>query len=192
VPRAPHVCPWWLGWLLLSPLRRLTQSPARLLGPHVRPGMTVLEPGCGMGYFSLPLARMVGPTGRVVCVDLQPRMIAGLVRRAHKAGLGGRIDAVEGMLDDPRLDGLRGAVDFAAAVYMLHEVPDPEGFLARLGELLRRGARLLLVEPRGHVSAAAFETTVERAVGAGLKEMARPLGLRARAVLFERPAGERA
>ena len=190
-PRATHVCPWWIGWLLLSPLRRLVQSPARLLGPHVRPGMTVLEPGCGMGYFSLPLARMVGPTGRVVCVDLQPRMIAGLVRRAHKAGLGGRIDAVEGTLDDPRLDGLRGAVDFAAAVHMVHEVPDAEGFLVRLGELLGPGARLLLVEPKGHVSAAAFEKTVERAVGTGLKELARPLGPRARAVLLERPAGER-
>jgi 2-polyprenyl-3-methyl-5-hydroxy-6-metoxy-1,4-benzoquinol methylase len=189
--RAPHVCPWWIGWLLLSPLRRLTQNPARLLGPHVRPGMTVLEPGCGMGYFSLPLARMVGPSGRVVCVDLQPRMIAGLIRRAHKAGLGGRIDAVEGTLEDPRLDALRGAVDFAAAVHMVHEVPAPDGFLARLCALLRPGARLLLVEPKGHVSAPAFEKTVERAVGAGLKELARPLGPRARAALFERPAGER-
>jgi 2-polyprenyl-3-methyl-5-hydroxy-6-metoxy-1,4-benzoquinol methylase len=188
-PRAPHVCPWWIGWLLLSPLRRLTENPARLLGPHVRPGMTVLEPGCAMGFFSLPLARMVGSTGRVVCVDLQPRMIAGLVRRARKAGLDGRIEAVEGTLDHPRLDVLRGAVDFAVAIHMVHEVPEPERFLLRLRELLRPGARLLLKEPKHHVSAAAFARTVERALGAGFTEQARPLGPHARAVLLERSAG---
>jgi 2-polyprenyl-3-methyl-5-hydroxy-6-metoxy-1,4-benzoquinol methylase len=189
VPAAPartHVCPWWLGWFLLNPLRRLLQDPVRLLGPHVRPGMTVLEPGCGMGFFSLPLARMVGPAGRVVCVDLQPRMIRGLVRRAERAGLAGRIDAVLGSLDEPRLDALRGAVDFAAAVHMVHEVPDPDGFLRRLHELVRPGGRLLLVEPKGHVSAPAFARTVERAVRAGWTEAGRPPEAGKRSALLER------
>ena len=81
------VCPWWLGPLLANPLRRLVQDPAAILAPHVREGMTVLEPGCGMGFFSLPLARLVGPGGRVVCVDLQRKMIEGLRRRAKRAGL---------------------------------------------------------------------------------------------------------
>ncbi len=67
----PHgVCPWYLGYLLASPLRRLLENPERMLRPYVRPGMTVLEPGSGMGFFSLPLARLVGAEGRVVCVDL--------------------------------------------------------------------------------------------------------------------------
>src|SRR5512140_3805504 len=87
-----HVCPWWLGYLLASPLRRLFQDPARVLAPHVREGMTVLEPGPGMGFFTLELARRVGPRGRVVAVDLQPEMLAGLRRRAARAGLEGRIE----------------------------------------------------------------------------------------------------
>jgi SAM-dependent methyltransferase len=191
VPASPariHVCPWWLGPLLLNPLRRLLQDPVRLLGPHVRAGMTVLEPGCGMGFFSLPLARMVGPGGRLICVDLQPRMIRGLVRRAERAGLAGRIDAVLGSLDEPRLDALRGAVDFAAAVYMVHEVSDQDGLLRRLCELVRPGGRLLLVEPKGHVSAPAFARTIERAGRAGWTEAGRPPGAGKRAVLLERSA----
>src|ERR1051325_6297489 len=84
----PHsVCPWWLGYLLASPIRRLWHNPAGVLTRYVRPGMTVLEPGPGMGYFTMELARRVGESGRVIAVDLQPEMLTGLRRRAAKAGL---------------------------------------------------------------------------------------------------------
>ena len=73
-----RVCPWWLGYVLASPLRRWLQDPAAIVAPYVREGMTVLEPGPGMGFFTLELARRVGPKGRVIAVDVQPRMIAGL------------------------------------------------------------------------------------------------------------------
>lgn len=181
------VCPWWMGWALASPLRRLFVDPERLLGPLARPGMTVLEPGPGMGFFSLPLARLVGATGRVVCVDLQPRMIAGLERRARQAGVADRIESVVGALDDPRLDPRAGAVDLAVAIYMVHEVPDKEAFLRRLATLLRPGGRLLIVEPKGHVSPDAFAATVALAEAAGLRSLPRPEGWGARAALLERP-----
>ena len=61
-----HLCPWWLGYLLINPFRRIYQNPVKLLGPFVEKGMTVLEPGCGMGYFTLDVARLVGPGGRIV------------------------------------------------------------------------------------------------------------------------------
>jgi len=77
-----RVCPWWLGYLLASPVRRLLQDPRKLLGPYVREGMTVLEPGPGMGFFTLEIARLVGPSGRVVAVDIQPRMLSSLRRRS--------------------------------------------------------------------------------------------------------------
>lgn len=82
-----HVCPWWLGYLLASPIRRLLHDPREILSPHVREGMTVLEPGPGMGFFTLELLRLTGPSGRVVVVEIQPRMLAVLKRRAAKAGL---------------------------------------------------------------------------------------------------------
>src|SRR5664280_1369404 len=90
----PHrVCPWWLGYLLASPVRRIFQQPAQVLAGHVRPGMTVLEPGPGMGFFTLELARLAGGSGRVIAIDIQPRMLDVLRRRAAKAGVLDRVDA---------------------------------------------------------------------------------------------------
>ena len=63
-----------------------------MLKPFVRVGMTVVEPGPGMGFFTLELARLVGPEGRVIAVDVQPQMIAGLRRQAERAGLIDRIE----------------------------------------------------------------------------------------------------
>ena len=70
-----RVCPWWLGYMLASPLRRLLYDPQEILRPYIREGMNVLDLGCGMGFFSLPAARMVGKTGKVVRVDLQGRFL---------------------------------------------------------------------------------------------------------------------
>ena len=185
--KAGDVCPWWIGWLLASPIRRLFDSAAPLLEPLVRPGMTVLEPGPGMGYFSLRLARLVGPTGRVVCVDLQPRMVAGLKKRARRAGLAERVEGVSGTLDHPALEPRAATFDLAVAIYMVHEVPDQEGFLRRIAMLLRPGGRLLIVEPKGHVTPDGFAATLARAEAAGLRALPPP-ARRGLVALLERPA----
>ena len=89
---AEHVCPLWVGYLLASPVRKLFQDPEKIVGQHVGYGMTVLDIGCAMGFFSLPLAEMVGVQGKVICIDLQERMIEILENRARKAGLSERIE----------------------------------------------------------------------------------------------------
>ena len=186
-----RVCPWWAGPLLCCPLRRLWEPPEALLGPHVRPGMTVLEPGCAMGYFSLPLARMVGPSGRVVCVDLQPRMVAGLVRRARRAGLSERIEASACRPGDLEVEQWRGRIDLVVAIHMVHEVGDRGRLLVQAHDSLRPGGRFLLVEPKGHVSRAGFDDEVAAAARAGFTAVDRPLVLRSHAVLLsksERPS----
>lgn len=162
------VCPWYLGYLLANPLRRLLESPEKLLGPFVRPGMTVLEPGSGMGFYSLPLARMVGPTGRVICVDLQPEMIAGLRRRARRAGLLDRLETVVCSPGDLGIDAWKDRVDLALALHVVHEVPDADGFLRQIASALRAGGSLLVVEPRGHVTPPDFAQTIAAAERVGL------------------------
>lgn len=169
-----HTCPWWFGYFLLNPLRRLTQNPSRLLRPLVREGMTVVEPGCGMGYFTLDLARMVGPRGRVVAVDLQERMLAGLRRRAARAGLAGRIDARLARADHLGIDDLRAQVDLALAFYVVHEVAAPGAFFAELAVALAPDGRVLVVEPPLHVSRAGFERSLAAAADAGLRVAGRP------------------
>ncbi len=73
-----RVCPWWIGYLLASPIRRWLQDPRPIVGPYVSEGMTVLELGPGMGFFTLEIARRVGPQGRVIAVELQPRLLFSL------------------------------------------------------------------------------------------------------------------
>jgi SAM-dependent methyltransferase len=168
------VCPWWLGYALASPLRRLWHQPLDILRPLVAGGMTVLEPGCGMGFFTLDLARLVGPAGRVVAVDIQPRMLAGLGRRARRAGLAGRIDARLARPEGLGLEDLDGRVDFALAFAMVHEVPDAARFYAELHRALGQGGTVLLAEPKGHVTERAFAKTLALARSAGLLDEPAP------------------
>jgi ubiquinone/menaquinone biosynthesis C-methylase UbiE len=157
---AGHVCPFWLGYLLLNPLRKLLENPEKLLGPFVRSGMTVLEPGCAMGYFTLPLARMLGPTGRVIAVDIQPGMLSVLERRAGKAGLSERIEIRPALPTGLGVEDLDSCVDFAAALHVVHEIPNPGAFFDQVRQALKPGGRFLVVEPKGHVSAEEFNQMV--------------------------------
>jgi ubiquinone/menaquinone biosynthesis C-methylase UbiE len=88
-----HVCPWWLAYTFDNPLRRLIHRTAAMFHGLVEEGMTVLDIGCGMGYFSIALAKIVGPRGLVIAVDLQPQMLNILRKRAEKAGMVDRIQA---------------------------------------------------------------------------------------------------
>jgi SAM-dependent methyltransferase len=169
-----HTCPWWLGTFLLNPFRRLAQKPSRILGPFVRPGMLVVEPGCGMGFFTLDLARMVGPGGRVVAVDLQEKMLAGLRRRAARAGLEGRIDTRLAQPDRLGIADLAGRVDLVLVFYVVHEVREPAAFFAEIAASLRSDGAVLVVEPPLHVSRAAFEKSLAIAEGSGLRVARRP------------------
>jgi ubiquinone/menaquinone biosynthesis C-methylase UbiE len=171
---ANSVCPWWVGYVLVSPVRRLLEPPTKLLGPFVAKDMALLEPGCGMGYFTLDLARMVGNAGRVVALDVQPRMLTALRRRAARAGLADRIEARLARADRLGVEDLAGTVDLALAIHVVHEVPDRHGFFAELRATLKPTGRLLLVEPRGHVSEMAFAATLAMADAVGLRRLVAP------------------
>lgn len=180
------VCPWWLGYLLISPLRRLVQDPHKVVAPYVREGMTVLEPGPGMGFFTLELARLVGPSGRVVAVDIQPRMLAGLRRRAARAGLSQRLDARLVSPSTLGLADLDGVVDFTLAVNVIHELPAVEPFFAEVAKVSKPGAGLLLAEPAGHVKAPEFQAELAAATRAGFNLAGSPPMWRSRAAFLKR------
>jgi ubiquinone/menaquinone biosynthesis C-methylase UbiE len=184
---AERVCPWWIGYLLVSPLRRWFEKPEEVLAAHLGSGATALDVGCGMGYFSLPMAELVGPDGRVVCVDLQERMIQSLRRRAARAGISDRIESRVCSASSLGIRDLEGEVDFALAYAVVHEVSDAARFLAEIGDVLAPGGRLLIAEPRGHVSAEALEATTADAGKAGLSVVGRPEIKRSRSVLLEKP-----
>jgi len=170
VPAKTHrVCPWWIGYLLASPLRRVFQDPSDVFAGQVRPGMTVLEPGPGMGFFTVELARQVGPAGRVIAVDIQPRMLDGLKRRAAKAGVLDRLDVRLAHPDSMGIADLAGRVDLTLACAVVHELPAAAPFFREVADVSKPGARLLLVEPSGHVPAALFDSEVQAALASGFE-----------------------
>lgn len=182
-----RVCPWWVGYLLASPLRKWTmQDPEKLLAPLVREGMIVVEPGPGMGFFTLPLARMVGPSGKVVAIDIQRQMLESLRRRAGKAGLLERIDTRLAQPQSMALDDLRGKAGFVLAFAVVHEMPSPGVFFAEAAAVLKPGGQLLLAEPAGHVKPSTFQIELDVAQAAGFAELSRPFIRRSFAALFRK------
>jgi ubiquinone/menaquinone biosynthesis C-methylase UbiE len=166
---ANMVCPPWIGYLLLNPLRKWLENPEKILGPFIEAGMTVLEPGCGMGFFTLPLAEMVGSDGRVLAVDIQPKMLSALEKRARKKGLMDRIILREARPEGLGIDDHKGMIDLCAAIHMVHEVPDSSVFFKAVWEALKPGGKLLVIEPKGHVKADQFEETIKAAEDAGFE-----------------------
>lgn len=127
-----------------------------------------------MGFFTLALAELVGPQGRVVCVDVQERMLLALERRARKAGLAGRITARLCPPDSLKVGDFDGRVDFVLLFAMVHEVADPSRLFAEVARALKPGGTCLLSEPRIHVTAGAFEETLRVAGQQGLLISGRP------------------
>jgi ubiquinone/menaquinone biosynthesis C-methylase UbiE len=183
-----HVCPWWFAYTFDNPVRRLLHPPERVLGRWVRPGMTVLDVGCGIGHFTIGMARLVGPGGRVIAADLQERALSVVRRRAERAGLADRVTTHH---CTPRRIGVPGPLDFALAFWMAHETPSQLDFLGELAAALRPGGNLLVVEPRFHVTDRQFEETLEAATLAGFAVGAAPSIRASRSVLLERPPGLR-
>lgn len=181
---ADHVCPFWVGYLLSSPIRKLWHNPEKILEPYLEQGMKVLDIGCAMGFFSLPMARMVGKSGKVFGIDIQEKIISCLKKRAKKAGLLDRINTHVCSQRSLCLDELDGEIDFALAFAVVHEVPDSSSFFPEIYRLLKPAGRMLMAEPKGRVSAEDFEASVCTAQECGFKVMEKPCIRSARAVVL--------
>jgi ubiquinone/menaquinone biosynthesis C-methylase UbiE len=136
-----------IGPFLNSPLRHLVQPSARVIERSgVKPGMTILDLGCGSGAFTLPAARMVGERGKVYALDIQPAMLRQLERRLATAGnhdIGNvelkQASAYELPLADESLD-------LVMSVAAFQEIPDKPRALREVKRVLKRGGILALTE----------------------------------------------
>lgn len=176
-----HICPWWGGYFIDNRLRRLLHNPEKILGPYVKPGMTAMDVGCGMGMFALVMAQMVGEQGQVIAVDLQQEMLDVVKRRAEKADLADRIQTHK--CEQDRL-GVDAQADFALAFMMVHEVPDQRRLLREIHACLKPSGKLLVAEPRIHVPGKAFQETGTTAEELGLKVVEEPWVRWCRAAVF--------
>jgi ubiquinone/menaquinone biosynthesis C-methylase UbiE len=178
-----RVCPVELSGGLDNLIRRWLQNPRKILRPYVKEGMTVLDFGCGPGFFTLAMARMVGASGRVIGCDLQE----GMLQKLHTKIKGSQIENVVTLhkcLED-RI-GVSESVDFVLVFYMFHEVPDQEKYLKEICALLNPDGKVLLVEPPVHVSKGEFNQTVQKAKAAGLMLIESPKVFLGRTAVFRK------
>lgn len=183
---AEKVCPVWVGYLLLTPLRKLFQNPNKILKPYVKDGMKVMDVGCAMGFFSLELAKLVGNNGKVICVDMQKKMFKILKERAEKNFLFERIEMRLCNQKSLMLDDLNEKLDFVLAFAMVHEVPDTVRFVKEICAAIKRKGLFLISEPSGHVSVENFNKMISIAEQNGFKIIERPKINRSLSVLFQK------
>jgi ubiquinone/menaquinone biosynthesis C-methylase UbiE len=163
------VCPWWLCFTFDNPLRRIFHDPYAMLRPYVHPGDSVIDIGCGMGYFTIPLAKLTGPKGHVTAIDIQEKMLAALRRRTARNGVS---ETVTTHLGSSGSIGFHEKADFVLLFWMFHEVPDQRALLIEIRDLLKPDGRVLFVEPIIHVPKKSFLQTIRIAMELGfiLKE----------------------
>ena len=162
-----HVCPWWLAFTFDNPIRKIFHNPRKILGEYVKEGMTVLDVGCGMGYFSIGMAKIVGKKGKVISADLQQEMLDFTIKRAAKKGVAENISIHRCKSDKI---GVNEKVDFILLFWMAHEVPDLDSFFKELKSIMKPGAKILIAEPKFHVSKKEVAMEIESAQKAGLEE----------------------
>ncbi len=136
--------PSFLANMVDNPLRRRIQPPAKMPLRHgIEPGMTVLEVGPGNGRYTIELARRVGPMGRVVTVDIEPRMIERVKQRAEAEGITNLDAKVSYVYDLPYDDGTYDAVSM---ITVIGEIPEPERAMREFYRVLTPGGILAFSE----------------------------------------------
>lgn len=177
------VCHHSHSFFLDNFIRKLFQNPRKIIGDYINEGDTVVDIGCGPGFFTVEMARMVGEKGRVFAVDLQPEMLAKLRKKIENSSLAKRIVCHNCTKDSLDMDQTESA-DFVLAYYMIHETPDPEHLLTEVKALLKKGGKFLIVEPKFHVSEAFFQDMAKTARKIGYKILDLPLKKGGRSILL--------
>ena len=178
-----HICPWWFAFTFDNPLRKIFHNPQKILSPYVKEGYTVTDIGCGIGFFSIGMAKLVGKSGKVISIDLQEKMLVTLKKRAERAGVSDIITTATCSRNDIHLNE---KVDFALSFWMMHEVPDKAQLFKQIYNSLKDEGKLLFVEPKIHVSLQNFEKLIKIAESSGFKLAGSPEIRLSRTALFEK------
>lgn len=166
-----HICPAERAGGLDNRIRRLLQNPKKILKPYIQQGMTVLDVGCGPGFFSLDIAEMVGSTGKVIAADLQDAMLQKVRDKIKETEFENRIQLHKCGVNEI---GVKDQVDFVLLFYMVHEIPDKINFFDELGTIVKKNKQVLIVEPPFHVSKDDFNIMINIANDAGFEETPGP------------------
>lgn len=164
-------CPVEIVGGLDNSVRRFLQNPQKLLKPFISEGMTVLDLGCGPGFFSIEIAKLLGNSGKVIAADIQDGMLEKVNKKIQGTNLEQRIELHKCL--NTRI-GIVKKVDFVLAFYMIHEVQDQDKLFRELKSILNPNGKIYIIEPKIHVSGKSFDEMIIKLVDLGFKITDRP------------------
>jgi ubiquinone/menaquinone biosynthesis C-methylase UbiE len=178
-----RVCPVEASGGLDTPIRRFIQNPNKILKPYICKDMTVLDFGCGPGFFTVEIAKMLSGNGKVIAADLQEGMLAKVKKKITGSALEKTI-----LLHKCEQDkiGISEEVDFILAFYVVHEVPDKKKLFEQFKSILKPGGKILIIEPNFHVTKKSFAEMITTIESVGLKIIDTPKRLLSRCVVVRK------
>lgn len=178
-----RICPVKCAKILDSTFRKFLQNPRKLLKPFIKDGMTVLDVGCGPGFFSIELAKLVGKSGTVIAADLQGGMLEIVKKKIRHTEFENIISLHK--CEENKI-GVVTKADFILVFYMFHEVPEKENFLQELKSILKPDGRIYMTEPRFHVSKIEFLEIINLCKKIGFEVVEEPKIFLSRAVILKK------
>ena len=175
-----RICPVEYAGGLDNSFRRFLQNPRKILKPYIHEGLTILDLGCGPGFFSIEIAKMLKDSGKVIAADLQEGMLEKINKKIKGTILEQRISLHKCQEDTI---GVTENVDFILVFYMIHEVPNQLNLLKELKSILKPDGKIYIIEPKFHVSKKSFEEMINKTKDIGFEIVDRPRVFFSRTVL---------
>jgi len=138
-------CPTWLAWMveLDNPFSKINRAATIIKNLDLKPGMTVLDIGCGPGRVTIPLARELGPTGHIIAMDIQAGMLEKVQAKARTENLT-NISFLHAGIGENKLE--HNKFDRVLLVTVLGEIPDQKIALQEIFNTLKPGGILSITE----------------------------------------------
>ena len=165
------VCPVEKAGGLDNSFRSWIKNPEKILKPYIKPGMVVLDLGCGPGFFTIEIAKLLNGQGKVIAADLQEGMLEIIRRKIRKTELE---PSVELHKCQDQWVGVSEKVDFILAFYVVHEVPDQDKLFHELKSILKPEGKIFIVEPKFHVPKKSFNLMLEKVKNLGFEITRQP------------------
>ncbi len=179
--------PQFMANLIDNPLRRKIQPPSEMPLRHgIAPGMTVLEVGPGNGRYTIETARRVGQHGKVVTIDIEPKMIERVLERAQAEGATNLEARTADVYDLPFEDG---AFDAIYMITVIGEIPEPERAMRELHRVLSSSGTLAFSEFVTDPDYPLAGTLIRLAGAAGFRLKERLGNFFAYTLVFEKQSG---
>jgi ubiquinone/menaquinone biosynthesis C-methylase UbiE len=176
-----RICPVERAGGLDNSVRRLFQNPNKIMHEFIKEDMHVLDLGCGPGYFTIEIAKLLKGSGQVIAADLQEGMLAKVKNKIRGTELEERI--ILHQCEDNKI-GITEKVDFVLAFYMVHEVPDPKKLFDELRSILKLNGKLFIIEPKIHVTKKMVIDMIDQLKDSGFEIIDRPKVFFSRAILL--------